>query len=229
MTPTPELKQSLSWIFLAALVGFLVPAVFSMELHWERSLFLVPYVAIVGGFLLVYFRRTPIPPRRLIDNWPYGLVAAAATFLLLRNIQGQPPSAIPEGGQLVLSLVWVGLVYGALDGLFLNVMPVLAVQGPGFLESNPTRRERLSRGLLALAASILVTVAYHFGYAEFHGAGMVSVIIGNAIITSAYLLTGSPLAAVVTHVITHVAAVLHGMGDHLAVAAALCTIALCKG
>jgi hypothetical protein len=40
---------------------------------------------------------------------------------------------------------------------------------------------------------------------------MVSVVIGNVIITSSYLLTGSPLAAVVTHVIMHVAAVLHGM------------------
>jgi hypothetical protein len=212
MTTIPGLKESLAWIFPAALVGFLVPAVFSMGLRWERSLFLVPYVAIVGGFLLVYFRRTPISPRQLIDNWPYGLVAAAAaSFLLLRNIQGQPPSAIPEGGQLVLSLVWVGLVYGALDGLFLNVMPVLAVQGPGFFRSNPSRRERLARGLLALAASVAVTVAYHSGYTEFHGAGMVSVIIGNVIITSAYLLTGSPLAAVVTHVVMHVAAVLHGM------------------
>ena len=35
--------------------------------------------------------------------------------------------------------------------------------------------------------------------------------VGNAIITSSYLLTGSPLAAILSHVAMHVAAVLHGM------------------
>jgi hypothetical protein len=37
------------------------------------------------------------------------------------------------------------------------------------------------------------------------------VVVGNAIITSSYLLTGSPLAAILFHVAMHVAAVLHGM------------------
>ena len=129
----------------------------------------------------------------------------------MRNIQGQPASAIPEGGQLILSLLWIGLVYGVIDGLLLNVMPVFAVQGPRFYESTPSWKERLVRGLIALAASVVVTVAYHSGYREFHGTKMVSVIIGNVIITSSYLLTGSPLAPVVTHVIMHVAAILHGM------------------
>ena len=33
----------------------------------------------------------------------------------------------------------------------------------------------------------------------------------NAIITSSYLLTGSPLATILSHVAMHVAAVLHGI------------------
>ena len=212
MTPKPDLKQSLAYLVFASIIGFLVPAVFSSVLRWERSVFLIPYVAIVGTFLFLYFRRTPISLKHLIGRLPYGLVGvAAATFLLISNIQGQPASAIPEGGQLILSLVWIGLVYGVIDGLLLNVMPVLAVQGSRFYESTPSWKERVVRGLIALAASVVVTVAYHSGYAEFHGPKMVSVIIGNVIITSSYLLTGSPLAAVVTHVIMHVAALLHGM------------------
>lgn len=216
MTPNLDLKQSLTWLVLAAIIGFLVPSVFSSALHWERSLFLIPYVAVVGTFLFLYFRRRPISLKQLIGRWPYGLIGVGlATFLLLRNIQGQPASAVPEGGQLILALAWVGLVYGMIDGLLLNVMPVLAVQGPRFYESSPNWKERLVRGLIALAASVVVTVAYHSGYAEFHGPKMVSVIIGNVIITSSYLLTGSPLAAVVTHVIMHVAAALHGMESTL--------------
>jgi uncharacterized membrane protein len=216
MTPVPNLKQSLAWLVLAAIIGFLVPAVFSSALRWERSLFLIPYVAIVGTFLFLYFRRTPTSLRQLIGRWPFALIGVAvATFLLMRNIQEQPASAMPEGAQLVLALAWIGLVYGVIDGLLLNVMPVLAVQGPRFYESHPSGKERLVRGLIALAASVVVTAAYHSGYTEFHGPKIVPVIIGNVIITSSYLLTGSPLAAVVTHVIMHIAAVLHGMDSTL--------------
>jgi hypothetical protein len=200
------------WLALASLVGFFVPAVFSMGLRWERPWFLIPHVAITGAFLVVYFWRQPIPLKQLLGRWPYGAVGvAAAVFLLMRNIQGQPASAVPEGAQLVVALLWIGLTYGVIDGFLLNVMPVLAVQRIWLAEINPSRQQRLTRGLLALAASIFVTVAYHLGYTEFHGPAMLFVIIGNTIITLAYLLTGSPLAAIVTHVIMHGAAVLHGM------------------
>jgi hypothetical protein len=36
-------------------------------------------------------------------------------------------------------------------------------------------------------------------------------LIGNALLTLGFLLTGSPLAAIVGHVIMHAAAVLHGL------------------
>lgn len=212
MRLNPDFKKSQLWLALAVLIGYLVPAFFSTGLRWERPLFLIPYVAIVGTFLFLYFRSVSFSLKQLISRWPYGLIGvAAATFLLLRNIQGQPGSAIPEGGQLILALLWIGLLYGAVDAFLLNVMPVLAIQGAKFYESSPSWKERLARGLIALAASVVITVAYHAGYTEFHGPEMVSVIIGNVIITLSYLLTGSPLAPVVTHVIMHVAAVLHGM------------------
>jgi hypothetical protein len=211
MITTSDVKRSATWLALASLIGFVVPAVFSMGLRWERALFLIPYVGIAGAFLAVYFRRQPISFKDFVGHWPSALIAvAAAAFLLIRNIQGQPTSAVPEGVQLVVALLWVGLTYGVIDGMLLNVMPVLAVQRIWFAEPTP-RRERLIRGLLALAASVLVTVVYHAGYREFHGPAMLSVIIGNAIITSAYLLTGSPLTAVATHVLMHIAALLHGM------------------
>ena len=41
------------------------------------------------------------------------------------------------------------------------------------------------------------------------------VMVGNAIITSSYLLTGSPLAVILSHVAMHMAAVLHGMETSL--------------
>jgi hypothetical protein len=212
MMTTPELKQAATWLTLASFMGFLVPAVFSMGLRWERSLFLIPYVALVGAFLVVYFRRQPISLKQLLGPWRSGLIGVAvATVILMWNIKGQPASAVPEGTQLVVALVWIGLIYGVIDGFLLNVMPVLVVKRVWSGQTSPSRHERLTRGLFALAASIFVTVVYHFGYTEFHGPAMLWVIVGMTIITSVHLLTGSPLAAVVTHVIMHIAAVLHGM------------------
>ena len=68
-------------------------------------------------------------------------------------------------------------MYGAIDGLLLNVMPVLAVRQIWVAETDPSRRQRIIRGLLTLAASILVTTAYHLGYAEFHNTTLLMVVV----------------------------------------------------
>jgi len=109
MTEPPNLRQTTAWLALAAGVAFAVPAVFTMALRWERSLFLVPYVGIIGG--------------------AFGHATRHGAGL------GRP-----------------GL--GLTDGLLLNVFPVLAVQGAGFFERQPSRSVRLVRGLFALAASL---------------------------------------------------------------------------
>lgn len=208
----PDFKQSVTWLILASLIGFLVPAVFSIGLRWERSLFLVPYVSIVGMFLAVYFVKQPISLKQLIGPWRIGLLGAAiATIFLMWKVQSYSPSDVPEGSQLVWALIWIGVIYGVIDGIFLNVMPVLLVKRAWSGETHPSRQKLLVRGILALAASIFVTVAYHLGYSEFHSFAIVWVIVGNSIITLTYLFTGSPLSAIVTHVIMHIAAVLHGM------------------
>lgn len=218
MTALPSVRQAMAWLVSAAAIAFAVPALFSMGLRWERSLFLVPYIGTIGVLLFVFFRRHPVSMMQLIGSWPYALVGiAVASFLLLKNIGGQPSSEVPSGMQLVMALAWVGLAYGVTDALLLNVFPVLAVQGAAFFERQPARGVRLVRGLLALAASLTMTAAYHLGYTEFQGPALLSALIGNTIITASYLLTGSPLAAVATHVIMHVAAVLHGMETTLQV------------
>ena len=55
------------------------------------------------------------------------------------------------------------------------------------------------------------TAAYHLGFTEFRGPTLLQPLIGNAVVTAGYLLTGSPLAAILAHVIMHGAAVFQGM------------------
>ena len=208
----PELKQSIIWLMLASLISFFVTAVFSMGLRWERSLFLVPYITIIALFIVVYFWKQPISLKQFFGAWRMGFVGVAvATLFLMWKVQSYPPSAVPEDTQLILAVIWIGIAYGLIDGLLLNVIPVLIVYRAWPREPGISRSQLLTRGLLALMASIIVTIVYHLGYTEFHGFSLFWVIIGNSIITSTYLLTGSPLSAVITHIIMHIAAVLHGM------------------
>jgi hypothetical protein len=114
------------------------------------------------------------------------------------------------GSALVGSLAWLGLVYGALDAVLLSVVPVLAVYGSRPPEALSSAAARIQWGALSLLASLAVTASYHLGFAEFRGPNLVQPLIGNGIVTLAYLLAGNPLAPILAHVIMHGAAVLHG-------------------
>jgi hypothetical protein len=98
-----------------------------------------------------------------------------------------------------------------MDALFLNVMPVVAVwkglsgagRATGWLGT-------IAVGALALLASLFVTLLYHLGYREFRNRKVIMVLIGNSLITLAYLVSTNPLGALVSHVVMHVAAVFRG-------------------
>lgn len=202
----------MAWLAVAAIVGFAVPAVFSLWLRWDRSLFVVPYVAAIGTFVGAFFVRTDVTLREFIRAWPLGLAGAAAVgYFVVANVLGQPGSARPEGAHLAWALFWLGLVYGLVDALFLNVMPVLAVQGPAIWGSLPGWAGRVMFGILALIASGAIAAAYHLGFGEFQGRALIAPIFGNMVITLGYVVTRSPLAAIGAHVAMHVAGVLHGM------------------
>ncbi len=81
----------LATIAAAAVVG--IALVFSILLHWPRSLYLVPYVLIVGGLSLLQLRRIGFAWRDLAHNWVAGLaVAAAASYFVIGSLDRYPPS-----------------------------------------------------------------------------------------------------------------------------------------
>ena len=69
----------------------------------------------------------------------------------------------------------------------------------------------LGRAMGALATSLFVTAAYHWGCMEFHGPALVAPLLGNAPITVGYLLTTNLMTPVIAHMAMHIAAVLQGM------------------
>jgi len=200
------------WVLAAAALGFGLAAVFSSWLRLPRTLFLVPYLLGVAAFLEAYRRRARVDVgAALRTRWAAGLAGAGVVgAFLVWSVLRQPAS--PPPAQVPLQVLWLGAAYGVADGLLLSVLPVAAtwraLARPGLAAP---RGGRLGAGALALAASLLVTAAYHLGYAEFRGAAIGGPLFGCGVMTLAYLATGNPLSAVLSHVAMHVAAVLHGI------------------
>jgi hypothetical protein len=206
--------RPLTWTVLAGVTGLLSSGVFSSLLQLGRPWFVLAHAVLVLGFVALYCRSTGVRPlaqirRRWLSGTVGGLVFGV---ILIRGVVQQPRSAAPHDGELASALVWLAVMYGLADALLLNVVPVLSVYGSRGSELLRRFTQRVRWGLAALGGSLLVTALYHAGFAEYRGPSLVQPLIGNGIITVSYLLTGSPLAPIVAHVMMHGAAVMHGPG-----------------
>ncbi|MDP3523469.1 MAG: hypothetical protein Q8S27_02745 [Hoeflea sp.] len=200
----------ISWIAAAVTIGFAIPFIFSTLLEMERGVYLLPYVIFIGTFMTVFLRASGATWSVFTNRWLLGIAGAALFgYYVVLNVVGQPGSASPSGPDLVWALIWFGLIYGLVDALFLNVFPVLCVRAVHCAEASWS--ESVLRGATAIAASAVVTGAYHLGNAEFRGIGLIAPIFGNTLLTLSFVLTRSPLAPIGAHIAMHLAGVLHGM------------------
>jgi hypothetical protein len=201
------------WVAAAGLLGFALSSVFAGILRLPRNQYLVPYIGIAGLFFYAYIRWSGTAISDIIRrNWVWGVIGAVLLALFtVRNVLSQPASPRSEGFSLVFDLLWSGVAYGLTDSLLLTVLPVLATW-QAFTQLNLTVNlpGKIMVGLIAVLASVLVTVAYHLGYPEYRGVGLFGPVIGNTAMTLGYLLTNNPLAAVFSHIAMHIASVLHG-------------------
>jgi hypothetical protein len=203
----------LLWILVAGGVGFAVTAIGSTWLRLPRPTLLVPYTVAVGALFGGYLSWSGLDLTALLaQNLVWGLVGAAVLgFILVRNVLSQPGSVRAGGLALAFEIIWLGVVYGAADGLLLSALPLLATwQACAALGLTGTLIGDVLVGVLAIVASMYMTAAYHAGYAEFRGPRMTTALFGNSVISLGYLLTANPLASVLSHAVMHVAAVLRG-------------------
>lgn len=203
----------LIWVFAATLLGFVLTAVFAGWMRLSRKIFLAVYLVSTGVFLYSFASWGLVDLGALIArNWIWGVVAGLiAAAILVINVRSQPDSQQLTGGALFFDLTWLGLVYGLVDALFLNVMPVLAAREAfSQLGWADTWMGMIAVGALALVASLLVTAGYHLGYPEFRNSTLGLVLVGNCLITLAFILPGNPLGAMISHAVMHIAAVNQG-------------------
>ncbi len=204
----------LLWIPAAALLGFVTAALFAGVFRLPRSLYLLFYVALAGGLFYAYMGYARVYILEILDqHWVWGLIAAVVlSVFTVRNILEQPASAHSTGFQLAFDIMWAGVIYGLVDALLLSVLPVLATW-KAFTVLGWTRHwwGKIIVSILALFASVLVTAVYHLGYPEYQVAGGVTgPLVGNTVMSLGYILSGNPIAAMISHMAMHIAGVLQG-------------------
>lgn len=197
---------------MAAGVWLASSLIFSSVLRLPRGGFVASWTLAASAFLIWFVVAQRIDVRiQLQRRWIPGLVGGVLLgALLAAQVFAQPASVRASGMTLVGELLGFGLVYGVVDALMLTVVPVLSLYGMRAASELQAGGARYRWALVALLGSALVAAAYHAGFAEFRGPQLRQPIIGNVLITLSYLLTGSPVAPIVSHVLMHVAAVLHG-------------------
>lgn len=203
----------IGWVLAASGIGFGISAVFAGRMKLSRHRFLIPYVALVSLFLYGFFALNKIDLAGILtENWFVGvLLGGLVSVFLVRTVKSQPLSRGTYGAELTFDVAWAGLVYGMIDALFLNVMPLLAIWiGASQFAWVGTLTGKIGLGFIGLLASLLVTLTYHLGYPEFRNKSVTLVLVGNTLITLAYLLSGNPLGSIISHTAMHIAAVLQG-------------------
>jgi len=201
------------WLVRGAALAFLIPFLFADLLGVPRDGYYAIYVVAVLAFGALWLHATgqdPVAMLRRNLRWglALGLVAVAATAgLVFMNGATGRPGGLPFAG----AILWRGVVYGAVDGVLLSVIPILGVFAAcsGRPLRERSRRAVAGIGALALAVSLGFTAIYHVGYPDFRGSKVTKPLGGDVVWSLPTLLTLSPVGAPIAHAGMHVTAVVH--------------------
>ena len=200
----------LKWIASGALVGFGSALIFGDLLNLPVDLYYLVYFGGIIIFFTAYIRKTKLNikewvSKRLVWSVLLGLIFGA---LLVQKVLSEPETGKFTGAYLAWLIFWRGMVYGVIDGLLLSSFPWI-VTWRAFDVSKKSLGKKIAFGFLAWLFILVVTTAYHFGYADFRSRKIIQPNIGNTLISVPTLVTANPIGSPITHAIMHIAAVIH--------------------
>ncbi len=211
-TPAPSWTGSLFWLIGLSVAAFAVSWLLANRLRVGRSLYIGALFVLTGALSAGYVAWLGLGAGDLLAaRWGWGLLAAPvfAAFPAF-GMTRLPASNRRTGRPLAAALLWEGVVYGVAEGVLLSALPAFitwqllhSLGWGGFGEA-------LARWTLPVAASIVVIVVHHLGYAEYRNKQLVPISAGCGLLTVGYLVTASVLAPALGHVLMHTAAILHG-------------------
>ena len=209
------LAGALGWLAAIAAAGFLVAWVLTSRLGMRRTPYIAVLALVTGGLTWGYLAWSDTNLTSFAtDRWGWGLVGAAVAGAILALVPSPaarppPPGVAPDGrpglGRRRLRHCRGGMCCGA--------------AGAGRLAGlRRPRLDQLGRPVAGCrdrrhgGTSLAVIVVHHLGYRGFHTrAALGPVLVGCGLLSLAYLLMASPLAAVGGHIVLHTALVLRGI------------------
>jgi hypothetical protein len=212
---------AVAWFGVIALCAFLVTWVVTDLLRIRRTPYIGVLAAVTGSLTYGYLAWSGTDAVGFVRNhWVWGLVGAVVTFgfnlglirlMVRRGTLHAPSGSRLHGWKRAFQVLWEDVVYGAAEGMLLSVLPLLALwQAGDQLGWTTGWGGKVGTGALAFAGSLFVIGVHHLGYREYRGSRMKEPYIGCFGFSLAYLITGSPLAAMLGHMGTHDAMLLHG-------------------
>jgi hypothetical protein len=198
----------LRWPAVAALAGFATSAVGAGLLRLSRNLFVGVWAAVATVTIAAWILSEGWSPLvQLRRRWVSGVVVGviAGVLLALAVSRGSAPAGSARAG----AVLWLGILYGTVDAVMLSIVPVLSLYGTR-AGQDASHAGRLRMAALALAAGLVITAAYHLGFAEFRHGSLIQPLVANLVVTMTYLLSGSPVAPIVAHGVLNTAVLLHG-------------------
>ena len=200
----------LKWILLGVLVGFGASFVFGDLITLPLDLYYLIYFGIVVAFFTIYIKKTQLYLKEWFSRrWVWGiLLGLVFGALMVQNVLSRPVTEKFTGPYLAWLIFWRGLIYGAIDGLLLSVFPWMVTWRAFDVEKKPLGK-KIAFGFLAWFFILVLTTAYHLGYADFRSKKMIEPNIGNTIISVPTLVSGNPIGSPMVHAIMHITAIIH--------------------
>ena len=212
-------RRHVGWLAGLIVVSFLIPFLLADQLGLQKDLYYGVYGAVVVGLFVSWARDTGQSVQAMCARrWrlAVGLGLAFALVSMLIVFQAEDAGPTPDGAALVGSLLWRGLMYGAVDGLLLSAFPILLVFA-AFAGSRLRERRGgvVAVGAIALAASVLITATYHLGYGDFRSSKVRKPLAGDLVWSVPTLATLNPVGAPIAHAGLHVSAVAYNSETEL--------------
>jgi hypothetical protein len=211
----------IGWFATIAVCSFLVTWVVTDLLKIKRTPYIGILAVVTGGLTYGYLTWSGTDGVGFLrHNWYWGLLGAAVTaglniqtirLMVRRGTLHAPPGTLLHGSKRVAQVLWQDVIYGAAEGVLLSVLPLLVLwQSFDRLGWTTAWAGKVGSGALAFAGSLFVIGVHHLGYREYRSKRIKEPYIGCVGFSLAYLVTGSPLAPILGHIVTHDAMVTHG-------------------
>jgi hypothetical protein len=199
-------------LIVVAVAAFGVAWLSGTRLHIRKGPYIPLLFAVTAGVSAGYVAWLGADVREIVlARWGWGLlVGMVVAAALARPARRQPVDRPVEGRQRSIALGWEGIVYGTAEGVLLSALPAFVawqlVESAGWSGTSGF----VARWTLPVVASTAVIVIHHLGYWNYRNRRLIPVTLALTVQTMGFVITGSWLAPVMTHILLHSVLIIHG-------------------